>query len=204
VQVIIHGRIHPNLITAFDLKLAGAEEHEEHETHSKIPERVRMYAEETGEHIHEEHLAENAPISGIYEADIGYTLTLTGEATSMSDDSMTEDAEVTLDLATWKSTGRLLHLDITGGSITVGEETMTVNAGQAYYVVNGRVMFAFAVVVPEDGDADSARLLRLRAVLSPDSMLPAEGADQPLEIMSTWTKIGSDWSSEMSGQVALS
>ncbi len=48
-----------------------------------------MCAEETGEHIHEEHLAENAPISSVYVSDMGYTLTLTGEATSMPHDSMT-------------------------------------------------------------------------------------------------------------------
>jgi hypothetical protein len=215
VQAIIHGRIHPNLITAFGLKLAGAEEHEEHETHSKIPERVRMYAEERGERIHEEHLAGNAPVSGIYEADMRYTLTLTGEATSMphdsisesmSNDSMSEDAEVTFDLATWKSTGRVLHLDIIGGSITIGEETMTVNAGQAYYITNHRAMYGFAVVMLENGDEDSMQLLRLKAILPSGSKLPAAESDQPLEIdtISTHSKIGSDWFLEMSGQVALS
>jgi hypothetical protein len=90
VQIIIHGRIHPNMITAFDLKLAGAEEHEEHKAHANIPEKCRMCAEETGEHIHEEHLAENAPISSVYVSDMGYTLTLTGEATSMPHDSMSD------------------------------------------------------------------------------------------------------------------
>lgn len=208
VQVIIHGRIHPNLITAFDLKLAGAEEHadEEHKAHANIPERMRMYADETGEHIHEEHLAENAPISGMYEADMRYALTLTGEAISVSNESMTEDAEITLDLATWKSTGRVLHLDIIGGSITVGGDTMTVNAGQAYYITNHRVMYAFAVVTPE-GDEESMQLLRLKAMLPPDNnKLPAAESDQLLEIdtISTRTKIGSDWFLQMSGQVALS
>jgi hypothetical protein len=220
VAIIIHGRIHPNMITTFDLKLAGAEDHE-HEAHANIPERVRMYAEERGEHIHEEHLAENAPISGVYEADMRYTLTLTGEATSMPHDSMSESmsmsddgsmaeeqhaAEITLDLATWKSTGRVLHLDIIGGSINIGEETITVNAGQLYYITNARVLFAFAVVMPE-GDEDSMELLRLKAKLPPDNnKLPAAESDQPLEIdtVSTRTKIGSDWFLHMSGQVALS
>jgi hypothetical protein len=119
---------------------------------------------------------------------------------------MSEDAEITLDLATWKSTGRVLHLDITGGSITIGEETMTVNAGQAYYITNHRVMYAFAVVMPEKGEEDSMQLLRLKAMLPPDSKLPAAKSDQPLEIdtIDTRTKIGSDWFLEMSGQVALS
>jgi hypothetical protein len=119
---------------------------------------------------------------------------------------MIEDAEVTLELATWKSTGRVLHLDIIGGSITIGEETMTVNAGQAYYITNHRVMYAFAVVMPEGGDEDSMQLMRLRAMLPSDSKLPAAESDQPLEIdtISTRTKIGSDWFLEMSGQVALS
>jgi hypothetical protein len=220
IQVIIHGRIHPNMITAFGLKLAG-----EHEPkHSTIPKRLIMYAEETGEHIHQEHLAEDAPINDMYSADMRYALTLTGEAASMTHDSMetpddsknesmsddhdsmTEDAEITLKLATWKSTGRVLYLDITGGSITVGEETMTVKAGQAYYIINGRVMFAFAVVMPEGGEEDSMQLLKLklRAVLPPDSMLPADESDQPLDIISTRIKIGSDWSLETSGQIALS
>jgi ferritin-like protein len=228
VSVIIHGRIHPNMITAFELKLAGhTEEHDEHEegdhgAHSKIPERLRMYAKERGAHIHEEHLAENAPISGMYEADMRYTLTLTGEATSsmphdsmeptsMSDDGSMEGeqhaAEITLDLATWKSTGRVLHLDIIGGSITIGDENMTVNAGQAYYITNHRVMYAFAVVMPENGDEDSMQLLRLKAILPADNKkLPAAESDQPLEIdtINTRTKIGSDWFLEMSGQIVLS
>jgi hypothetical protein len=85
--------------------------------------------------------------------------------------------------------------------VTVGDETMTVNAGQGYYVMNGRLMFVFAVVTPED--EESAHLLKMRAVLG-DSVLPGTGSDQSLDIVDSRTKIGSDWSLEMSGQVALS
>jgi hypothetical protein len=66
------------------------EEHDEHKAHANIRENCRMCAEETGEHIHEEHLAENAPISSVYVSDMRYTLTLTCEATSMPHDSMSE------------------------------------------------------------------------------------------------------------------
>jgi hypothetical protein len=197
IQAIIHARIHPNLMTAFGIELAhmmtGEDDHmmtgegDEHESHSMIPEKLMMYAEETGDHIHEQHMAENAPISDMYEADTRYTLTLDG------------DAQITLELAAWKSTGKVLHLDITGGSITLDSETMTVNAGQAYYIANNRLMYAFAVAMPEDGG--SAELLKIRAVFPEDSTLSDATSNVPLDAR---VKIGSDWSSDMTGQVALS
>lgn len=200
IQAIIHARIHPNLMTAFGLELGHMQpddhehereeeqEHEDkHQARSNIPMKLRMYAEQKGEQIHEQHMAENAPISIPYRADTRYTLALDG------------DAKITLGLATWKSTGKVLYLDIVGGSVTLDNQVMTVNSGQAYYLANNRLMFAFAVVMSEDGQ--SAELLRIRAVFPEDSTLADVASHIQLD---SRVKIGSDWSAMMEGQVTLS
>jgi len=213
IQAIIHGRIHPHLMTIFGLELEmhtdpeGGDDHEhDHETphsHAHIPDRLMLYVEETGEHIHEQHMAENAPISSMYKAGTRYTVTLE------SDD---DDAKVTLEVAAWKSAGRVLYLDIIGGSVmTMGDggnetTTMTVNSGQAYYIPDNKLMFAFGVVVMTDEHGDSADLLKLRAVFpTQDGSAPrlpdTASGSLPLE---SHVKIGSEWSSMMAGQVTLS
>ncbi|MEP0824846.1 MAG: hypothetical protein HRF40_05115 [Nitrososphaera sp.] len=222
IQAIIHGRIHPHLMTIFGLELemhmgdmegddhdhdatGGGDDHD-HETphsHAHIPDKLMLYVEETGEHIHEQHMAENAPISSMYKAGTRYTVTLESD----------DDAKVTLEVAAWKSAGRVLYLDIIGGSVmTMGDDggnettTMTVNSGQAYYIPDNKLMFAFGVVVMTDEHGDSADLLKLRAVFPTQDggsvKLPDTASGSlPLE---SHVKIGSDWSSMMAGQVTLS
>ena len=215
IQAIIHARIHPNLMTVFGLQLEmhthpeedeeggehGHEDEHDHETphsHAHIPERLKLYVEETGEHIHQQHMAENAPISDMYEAGTKYTLTL-------EDDDGTE---ITLELAAWKSAGRVLYLDIIGGTVTMpdgdNQTTMTVNAGQAYYVPGNRLMFAFAVVVMADEHGDSADLLKLRAIVPAQDIVRLPDTATSSLPLDSHVKIGSDWSSMMEGQVTLS
>jgi hypothetical protein len=49
------------------------------------------------------------------------------QAISISDSSMTEDAKLSLILASWGSTNRVAYIDIMSGSITIGTETMQIH-----------------------------------------------------------------------------
>jgi hypothetical protein len=178
-----------------------------------------MYAEKTGTEIHSTHLAENAPIAAPYTAGSGLSISITGavmphshdehedESDSHEDSGMMseeEEMELELDAAAWKSTGRVLYIDLTGGSMNVGSDTMTVNAGQAYYLLGGRLLYVFAVVSPESGDASSHQLLRMRTVLAPGTTaLPVDGNTE-VEIVSGHGKLGSDRSLELSGFITHS
>lgn len=206
IMVIVHGSIHPNL-SAFGVKEekgaeAVGEGHSQGHGNANIPKSVMMYAEKAGDQIHSEHLAEKAAISAGYNSDTKYTLTTTGKATSLSGAPMTEDAKMTLNLATWKSGGRVLYMDILGGTITVGNESAKVNSGQAYYIMNGRLMFAFATVMPENGN--SMQLVSIKAMLpNDDNKLPTSTSDKPLsiDILGSSSRIRPNWSLQASGQI---
>jgi hypothetical protein len=220
IMGIVHGTIMNDLQTAFNLKLPGTEggssdgstnmntsgSSSGNVAGSNVPARFMMYATETSEKIHSDHRSGNVPISGPYSADTKYTLTSTGKATPISGSSTPEDVKLTLNLSPWKSTGRVLSMDIMGGTITVGQDNMKINSGQAYYVVNGHSLYAFALATPEGSNNSSMQLIRLKATLPEENnKLPVSNTDQPLklEIVSPNGMLVSEWFLQMSGQIML-
>ena len=231
VMAIVHGTIYPNLATAFNLKIEPTMEgqgdsnmtshnHTNSTTNSSaptttisssIPARFMMYATETAQKIHSDHLSENAPIIGPYIADTKYTLTSTDKAISISDKSNVKDANITLDLATWKSTARVVSMDIMAGSLNIdGQGSLKVLSGQAYYVVNGHVFYVFALITPQgDNSMPNANnnpvyILTMKAILSDhNNQLPTNSYDQPLiiNLLSQDSKFASQWFLQGNGQV---
>lgn len=234
VMAIVHGTIHPNLATAFNLKIEPTIEGQGNSNmtsnnntnsttnssaptttmSSSVPARFMMYATETAQKIHSDHLSENAPITRPYTADTKYMLTSTDKAISISDKSNVKDANITLDLATWKSTARVVSMDIMAGSLNIdGQGSLKVLSGQAYYVVNGHVFYVFALVTPQGDNSmsnannndNSVYILTMKAILSDhNNQLPTNSYDQPLSInsLSQDSKIASQWFLQGNGQVA--
>ena len=172
-----------------------------------VPHMLLAYISETAQQIHSSHGASSSGNSD-YKSDTKYTLNASGTATSVSDPSKTADVKVTLDLSTWKAEGRVVTMDVMGGSVTVGQNTvLKVHSGIAAYVLHGRILYAVALITPaENPGLSSVQVLKIRAELPQDSnKLPVSSSDQPLKLTTMGNSmLMPDWSLQLDGQIALS
>jgi hypothetical protein len=222
VMELVHGTIHPNFITAYNLQLqgmagttsGGGKNMNMNGTTGAnmtmtvhVPHALMSYISQSADEIHNSHKALASSTNGDYKTDTKYTLTASGTATSLSDSSMTSDAKITLDLSTWQAAGRVVTMDVMGGSVTVGQTSMTVHSGVVAYIINGHVLYAVALITPADNPGtNSVQLLKIRAVLPQDNnKLPLSASDQHLSISAqTTTLLSPGWILNLSGQIALS
>jgi hypothetical protein len=182
--------------------------------HSKADEKRMEYASETAKERHDEHMAMHSPTVGPYGANMNYTLTADGTATSVSDNSTSTKASVSLELSVWKSTKGLVSMDIMNGTITIGNETIPVHNGHAYYLVHNHQFRVLGFIVDTSSGSSgngttSMNLKVLKLVAGGDksegSILPASSSGAPLKItiLDPQSKLASEWFLKMNGEVKL-
>ncbi len=174
---------------------------ESHDKGSDAEKERKMQAEKEAEEHHGEHLARNAPIVGPYTANLNYTLTASGIATSISDTSMSKDVTVSLNLAVWKSIKGLVSMDVMGGTIKIGNNESDISSGNAIYLIHAHNLLIFAHTSEDNG-----KIIKLKATAPEDLVLPAEKSDHALEldVHSPQSKIASEWFLKMQGEIILS
>src|ERR1051326_3606008 len=109
------------------------------EHHSMADQKREQYVSESSEQRHNEHISSHAPITGPFQANMNYTLQASGNATTISNQTSTDNATLNLNMSTWKSTRSLVAMDITGGSLKVGNNITTISSGHAYYLINHQI-----------------------------------------------------------------
>lgn len=186
--------------------------------HSKADEKRMQYASETAKERHEEHLAMHSPIAGPYAANMNYTLTATGTATSVSDNSTSTNASISLDFSVWKSTKGLVSMDIMNGTITVGNETIPIHNGHAYYILNNHQFRVLGFITSDTNtnstsstgqgnQTASASIQMIKLVSKADktgqNVLPTSSSSAPLKvsILSPQSKLASEWFLKLNGEV---
>lgn len=160
------------------------------------------YSRVPAEQRHRDHLSLAAPVTEPYVADLSYTLDAAGSAVHVSDNS-SYGMHVSLDFSVWQSTESLIWMDITDGTIEIGNETLQVQSGNAYYLTHVRQVRIVAFVA-ENGDDQSFQILVLKAKAQA-GMLPVPGSAGPLqiEVLGPQSKLLPGWIVDMSGEIGL-
>lgn len=184
--------------------------------HSKAEQKRMEYASETAKERHDEHLATHSPTVGPYTANMNYTLTASGTATSVSDNSTSTNASISLDLSVWKSTTGLVSMDIMNGTITIGNETIPIHNGYAYYLINNHQFRVLGFITDTDSTSNgqgnqtasaSVQVIKLttRADKTEQNVLPtsSSGGALKISILSPQSKLASEWFLKMDGEVKL-
>lgn len=186
------------------------------QAHSKADEKRMEYASETAKERHDEHLATHSPTVGPYSANMNYTLTAEGTATSVSDNSTSTKASVSLELSVWKSTKGLVSMDIMNGTINIGNETIQVHNGHAYYLIHNHQFRVLGFIVDtnstssngsQGNETASMNLKVLKLVAGGDksegNVLPTSSSGTPLKItiVDPQSKLASEWFLKMNGEV---
>lgn len=188
------------------------------QAHSKADEKRMEYASETAKERHDEHLATHSPTVGPYSANMNYTLTAEGTATSVSDNSTSTKASLSLELSVWKSTKGLVSMDIMNGTINIGNETIPVHNGHAYYLIHNHQFRVLGFIVDTNSTSGNGsqgnetasmnlKVLKLFAGgdKSEGNVLPTSSSGTPLKItiVDPQSKLASEWFLKMNGEVKL-
>ena len=203
--LILHGTIHPNLETAYNLQLGamtgmnmggngGSNTNSTGSMMSTAEQKRLDYVKETGMQRHSEHIAAHLPTAGSYMANMNYALSVNGTGTSIS-----------LEMSTFQSSGTIVQLDITSGSVKTAGGTMSVAGGYAYYLPEQHKFIAFGYMPQSDsmGMTMGVQLLQIRATA--DGKLPTSSADGPLNItLVDPSRAGPGMPIDGTGQVSLS
>lgn len=159
-----------------------------------------MHAEKAAEHRHTKHLAKNVHAVGPYTANMNYTLTATGTATLVSDNSTSKDATISIALSIWKSTKGMVAMDVMSGTVKIGKnETHSINTGNALYSIGAHKMMVNGLL-----DGMDSRLT-LKIAVPKDSELPSRAkTSMQLNILSPESKLVSKWFLKMQGEITAS
>ncbi len=161
------------------------------------------YSEVSAEQRHNEHLALGAMLTEPYVGTLNYVLTAEGSAVNNSGNA-TLGIRVSLNISAWKSTESLVSMDIMSGTMEVGEETLQVQSGNAYYLKKVHQVRIVAFVPVEDsGFRNFVLVLKGKATAG---MLPVPDSAEPLriEILGSQSKLLPGWQVDMSGEIGLS
>ncbi|MEO9321838.1 MAG: hypothetical protein ABI361_14320, partial [Nitrososphaera sp.] len=181
--IILHGTIHPNLMKAYNLQLAGMSDMSGMNmggnsnmgsgsmqmSGSGTSQKRLAYISETAAQRHSEHLAMKMPTAGGYNANTNYTLASNG-----SD-------KVSLNLSVYKSTNALVAMDVMGGNVSVsGQPAVTIQSGHAYYLpgMNKLLVIGYAGQKDSMGMASGVQVLKLWSIAN--GKLPAVQSDPPM------------------------
>ena len=207
IMIVVHGTIHPNLISLYNLDIAG------HTGADKLTilEKKRIeYLAESSAQRHSEHLAQALPSSGPYKANLNYVLDATGTAIAVGGNttSPAKPAHVALVMSVFKSTSSVISLDILNGTVTTGDGDMrVVQSGYVYYIPGMHKLIAYGYIPQKQGGTVvGVQLLELWSTMDYASKMPSSQSDKPLaiKIWSPQSKVGSDWEIQASGNVSLS
>lgn len=105
--------------------------------------------------IHERHVNANPASPGNYTQGSDYVLAVRGSA---EEDDREAAATVNATMSVWKSTRALILLDLTDGTVDVGNKTYDIAVGYALYSIQHGAMRIVALVV----DDDSGEVLKLK------------------------------------------
>ncbi|HEY7733670.1 MAG TPA: hypothetical protein VIB07_02640 [Nitrososphaera sp.] len=121
-----------------------------------------------GKEIHKRRMNANPASPGDYDPGWNYTLIANGTAehSAIDEDSA---ANVTIDMAVWKSNRALILMSVLDGTVAVGAEEYEVELGYALYSVNHNAMRLFAFVSDDSGGIYK---LKLRGHAAEDSEFP--------------------------------
>jgi multiple sugar transport system substrate-binding protein len=160
------------------------------------------YSQKSAEARHHERLGLGNFGSGPYSSDFGYRLEADGIATRISDNS-TLEIHVTLHASPWKSAGSMVSMDIMNGTIEVGDETYTLQSGDAHYLTHVRQLRILAFAA-EGGNGESFQVLVLKAKAHAGT-LPFPDSTEPLqiEVLGPQSRLLPGFTIEMSGVVEL-
>jgi len=138
--------------------------------------RRKMLADrESGEQIHQRHISANPASPGEYTPGLDFTLKAEGSASGDTE----QDAEITIDVSVWKSNGAIVIMDVTGGTVTIGDKEYEIKVGYALYSLHHNVFRSAAIAVGEDG---SALPLRLYGTADADAELAARAGGDPVKL----------------------
>lgn len=119
---------------------------------------VMRYMNETAEEKHRKHLLSNlSSYDGPYLPDMKYLLEAEGIAKRIggSKSNSTEDlAELSISLATWKSTKGSVKMDVMNGTISVGNHTAEIHSGHAVYQIHSDRIILIGYIVTGEGHDD--------------------------------------------------
>ena len=175
------------------------------EHHSMADQKREQYVSESAEQRHNEHISSRAPITGPFQANMNYTLQASGNATTISNQTSTDNATLNLNMSTWKSTRSLVAMDITGGSLKVGNNITTISSGHAYYLINHPRLIVFGYVVDKNNNTTDVKLLKVFSFSMNGTALPTSTSDSPLaiHILGPESKLSSEWFVSMDGRIKL-
>jgi hypothetical protein len=89
-----------------------------------------------------------------YTPGMNYTLNANGTAMMIGNKTLTDDAQISIDLDVKKVKKGLIALEVTNGTITVGNFTGEIDAGRATYTVKSHKMVLTGfLLVPSNNDA---------------------------------------------------
>lgn len=156
-----------------------SEENDDDEVSDKREEKRKdIISRLDGKEIHKRRMNANPASPGDYDPGWNYTLMANGTAEhSAIDDDAT--ANVTIDMAVWKSNRALILFSVLNGTVAVGAEEYEVELGYALYSVNHNVMRLFAFVSDDSGGIYK---LKLRGHAAEDSEFP-DSAGESIEMI---------------------
>jgi hypothetical protein len=162
------------VIASFDTFTVSEETEEEQESEveeKRKEKKERIVTTTTSREIREKHRSENAASPGEYQPDWNYVLMANGSAVHRSQTETPSNAEVDVNMTVWKSTGAIILLDVTDGTVEVGNQTYTVVIGYAIYTINHDTLRVGALAVDGDGNVYK---LKLRGSAEDDAEFPME------------------------------
>ena len=175
---------------------------EQQESHDKVKEKaMETHGKKNAEARHLKHLAKNATTIDAYNANMNFTLTASGTAKSIADNS-TRDITITMDLSVWKSTKGQVSMDIMRGTIKIGDnETYDINAGSILYLIKPHKIVVTGFINSKD-----IRIMKLQIAVPKDSELSTATAEKAMQlnILSPRSKLASKWMLEMQGEITPS
>lgn len=199
----------PGVLPVADAQQGGQEKSQtrirDPSSHNQVlQERWRNQTETSGAVIHIMHMRLGAPTTEEYPSDLRYSLSANGTAKSFEDNS-TENVSITMQFATWKSSNRVVSMDILNGMIKIGEKEETVQAGHGYYVMPKQMLMIYGLV-PYEGDngAPYVKILKIVSTSSFENELPSEESDPPYAFESSLnSRLDAEYYLSLIGEVAL-
>lgn len=152
---------------------------------------------------HAENLSLKAPAEKSYLANQNYTMEAQGSGISATDGTEIE-MRVSLEFSIWKSTPSLVWMDIMNGTVEIGDETLLVRSGAAYYLANMHQLRIAAFVAGSGADDKAFQILIMKAKL-PSGALPSPDSADPvlIEVLSPQSKLLPGWLVKLNGETKL-
>lgn len=131
---------------------------------------------------------------------MNYGLLMDGTATLITNQTIKDDASLSLDLSTWSSTPIVVRMDVMGGTVNVGNEDIQIHSGQAWYFINSKTLRISGFSEDADGTVRTFIIWT-----KPSDALPAEQADSAMQIETVKVRSHFDrlWLLDMDGEVIL-